>query len=375
MRRFAATGGPADLGRCVGLLEAAPGPDDVKRLLSGLEAAYAGRSTAHLPPALADALEKHGGSSVVLGLRRGNPEAVAEVNRVLSDPGGDREKQMQYLRALGEVRVDACRSAVEALALKSPVNPLRSAALAALAVYDDPVIADAVLATFGAIPDDVQSAARDLLATRRPWARAMLEAAESGRIDPRSFPREVVAHLRSLKDDRVDALADRLFGPATATTAPERDARIARLIGLIQSGGGVPRAGQAIFQERCERCHVLFNKGGNVGPDLTPYKRDDLDAMLLAVVDPSAEIREGFAAWTVATDDGRVFSGVRVDSDPRVVLLRTADGEERAIDRDDVEAIEPAKTSLMPNGLLDDLTDDQIRDLMSYLRAGQPVIN
>ena len=50
-------------------------------------------------------------------------------------------------------------------------------------------------------------------------------------------------------------------------------------------------------------------------------------------------------------------------------------GEERAIDRDDVEAMESAKTSIMPDGLIDDLTESQLRDLVAYLRAGQPVIN
>jgi len=375
MRRFAAAGGPADLERCVKLLEAAPGPEDVKRLMTGLEAAYAGRSTASLPAALADALEKNGGASVVLGLRRGRPEAVAEANRVLADPDGDREKQMQYLRVLGEVRVDACRPAVEALALKSPINPLRSAALSALAVYDDPALADAVLATYAALSDDVRASVLDLLATRRPWATSLLEAAAAGRIDPRSIPLDVAARLRLLKDAKVDALVDRLFGPAVAASTAERRERVERLKALADDGGGTPKAGRALFQERCGRCHMLFDKGGNVGPDLTPYRRDDLDAMLLAVVDPSAEIREGYAAYAVATSDGRVLSGVRVDSDPRVVVLRTADGEERAVDRDDVEAMEPAKTSLMPDGLLDDLTDDQVRDLLAYLRAGQPVIN
>ncbi len=375
MRRFAAAGGPVDLDRCVGLLEAAPGPEDVKRLMTGLEAAYQGRSTANLPPALADALEKHGGSSVVMGLRRAKPEAVAEANRVLTDPDGDREKQLQYLRVLGEVRVDACRPAVEALALKSPINPLRSAALAALAVYDDPAIADAVLATYGSIPDDVQSSARDLLATRRPWAATLLEAAAAGRIDPRSIPRDVAPRLRSLKDPKVDALADRLFGPATEATTADRRARIARLAELARGGGGTPKPGRALFQQRCERCHALFNKGGKVGPDLTPFRRDDVDSLLLAVVDPSAEIREGYAACSVATADGRVLSGVRVDADPRIVVLRTVDGEERTLDREDVEAIEPAKTSIMPDGLLDDLTDDQVRDLLAYLRVSQPIID
>jgi putative heme-binding domain-containing protein len=46
--------------------------------------------------------------------------------------------------------------------------------------------------------------------------------------------------------------------------------------------------------KQCAACHKLFHKGGNVGPDLTPYQRGNLETLLTSVIDPSAEIREGF---------------------------------------------------------------------------------
>ncbi|AMV37764.1 PVC-type heme-binding CxxCH protein [Planctomyces sp. SH-PL62] len=375
MRRFAAAGGRKDLDACVRLLEAAPGPEHVARLMTGLEAAYLGRSTAGLPPRLADALEQHGGSSIVLGLRRAKPEAVAEALRALGDPGGDREKPLQYLRVLGEVRIDACRPAILELARTSPVNPLRSAALSALAVYDDPEIADEVMKMYTSLPDDVLASAWSLLASRRAWAATFLDAAVDGRVDARAVPREVVDRFRALKDPKVDELAVRAFGPAPSDAPADLKERMAKFAGVARSGGGTPKAGRAIFQERCERCHTLFGKGGNVGPELTTFRRDDLDSLLLAVVDPSAEVREGYVAYTLATTDGRVLTGVRADEDPHVVVLRCPDGEERTIAREDVEAFEPSKTSIMPPGLLDDLTDDQVRDLFSYLRVSQPIID
>jgi len=375
MRRFAAAGGRKDLDACVRLLEAAPGPEHVARLMTGLEAAYLGRSTAGLPARLSDALEKHGGSSVVLGLRRARPESVAEALRTLADPSGDREKQLQYLRVLGEVRIDACRPAILDVARSSPINPLRSAALSALAVYDDPAIADEVLKVYATLPDDVLASAWSLLAARRSWAASFLSAAADGRVDPRSIPREVVDQLRALKDPKVDELAARAFGPPASESAAGAKERIARLAAVARSGGGTPKAGRAVFEDRCARCHSLFGKGGNVGPELTSYRRDDLDAMLASIVEPSAEVREGYAAYTLATTDGRVLSGVCADQDSRVIVLRTPDGEERTFAREDVEEFEPSKTSLMPAGLLDDLSDDQVRDLFSYLRVTQPIID
>ena len=92
MRRFAAAGTRPDLDRCARLLAMAPGPDHVKRLMAGFEAAYAGRSLAGLPPELADALAKYSGQSVTLGLRQGKPEAVAEaVQRAGRRPGRSRQ--------------------------------------------------------------------------------------------------------------------------------------------------------------------------------------------------------------------------------------------------------------------------------------------
>ena len=131
--------------------------------MAGFEAAYAGRSLAGLPPELADALARYSGQSVTLGLRQGKPEAVAEALRLLADEQGDRAKQLQLLQVLGEVRRPACVPVVLRLACQSPDNALRSAALTALAGYDDPAIAAEVLKAYANMSDDVLAAAQNLL--------------------------------------------------------------------------------------------------------------------------------------------------------------------------------------------------------------------
>ena len=68
---------------------------------------------------------------------------------------------------------------------------------------------------------------------------------------------------------------------------------IDRVAQVIRGGQGSPYPGKKLFAEQCGKCHKLFGKGGSIGPDLTSYKRDDLDNMLLHIVNPSAEIREG----------------------------------------------------------------------------------
>ena len=343
--------------------------------MAGLEAAYSGRSLAGLPPALSEAVAKYSGQSVAFGLRQGKPEAVAAAIKALEDPNGDLEKQLQYLRVLGEVRIKAARPAILHLACTSPVNPLRSAALSALANDDDPETAAAVLKTYDSLSDDVLASAQNLLASRRTWALAFLEAVDAGRIDPRTIPREIAVRFPLLKDPKITALAARHFGSLESAGTPRLREQIARMASLVRTGTGTPKAGQKIFLERCDRCPTLFGKGGKVGPDLTTYRRDDVDTMLLSIVDPNAEIREGYNAFVVATTDGRVLSGTRADQDENVVVLRCSDGKELTLARDDIEEMEPSKTSIMPEGLLAPLDDQQLRDLFSYLRIGQPLID
>ncbi len=97
--------------------------------------------------------------------------------------------------------------------------------------------------------------------------------------------------------------------------------------------------------------------------------------MLLNIVHPSAEIREGFSTSIVATTDGRVLTGVLGEQDRNIVVLRCDDGRELTLVRDDIEAIKASPKSLMPEGLLKGLGDQEVRDLLAYLRSTQPLID
>jgi putative membrane-bound dehydrogenase-like protein len=375
MRRFAASGTRQDLSRCARLLALAPGPNHIKRMMEGFEAAYAGRLLVGLPTELTEALARSSGESVTLGLRQGKLEALKEALSLLADDRGDRAKQIQLLQVLGEVRRPACIPVLLRLACQSPDNALRTAALNSLVGYDDPAIAPSVLAAYSNMSDDVLAAAQSLLATRRSWAARFLDAIEAHTIDPHTVPREVVERLLLLGDSRIADRATKLFGPIQPATSAELHARIDQLASVVRGGSGVPKPGKQIFDHACARCHTLFGKGGKVGPDLTTYRRDDLETMLLNIVNPSAEIREGYTTLVVATTDGRTLTGVLVEEDKNVVVLRSGDGKELTLARAEIDAMRASRSSIMPEGLLKDYTDQQVRDLLAYLRSTQPLID
>ncbi|MSU53863.1 MAG: dehydrogenase, partial [Opitutaceae bacterium] len=106
---------------------------------------------------------------------------------------------------------------------------------------------------------------------------------------------------------------------------------------------------------------------------LTIYQRDNLGTMLISIVNPNAEIREGFQFISVETKDGRTLSGFQVDRDNQVTVLRGLDGQDTTIAAKEIKQVQPMGRSLMPEGLLEGLTAQQLRDFFAYLRISQPI--
>jgi putative heme-binding domain-containing protein len=112
----------------------------------------------------------------------------------------------------------------------------------------------------------------------------------------------------------------------------------------------------------------LFEVGGKVGPDLTGSNRADLDYILQNILDPNAEIPNDYRPVTVDTKDDRVITGILKQQDERSLTLQTAN-EVVTLPRSEVAKLQQAQLSMMPEGLLTPLTDQEVRDLIFYLRS------
>lgn len=373
MQRFAATGHRKDLLVCARLLHLAPDQESVARLMKGFEEAFKGRALAGVPDELARALEKAGGGSEVLALRRGRPEAIANGLNLIADPKIDAGRREQLIRAFGEVREPRSVPVLVAILKDSRDDNLRMAALTSLGGYDDPAIAQEILRAWGGLTDDVRQVAVSILGSRRAWALELLTAINTNRVDRAAVSADVVRRMTVYRDDRIGQLIAKHFGAVEGATTAQMQHDIERLAKVVRSETGDPYVGKKLFAAQCAKCHTFFGQGGQIGPDLTSYKRDDLDTLLLSIVNPSAEIREGFETLLVVTDDGRTAGGFLVDRDSQVVVLRGADGQAVTIPQSKIEETLPQKKSLMPEGLLKDLTDQQVRNLFAYLRSAQPL--
>jgi putative heme-binding domain-containing protein len=128
----------------------------------------------------------------------------------------------------------------------------------------------------------------------------------------------------------------------------------------------------ALFAQICQTCHTLFGTGGNIGPELTGSNRADIDYLLQNVLDPNALIGKDYQSTTVETKDGRVLLGMVRGDDANAITLKTL-GDAVIIPRSDIKSINVSEVSMMPEGLLAALSQDQVRDLFGYLGSPRQV--
>jgi putative membrane-bound dehydrogenase-like protein len=225
---------------------------------------------------------------------------------------------------------------------------LRGDALASPSVLLPALVRSVTAANADAVLDYLQEAIQHGWRPREPdWGRFLKALPVSAR--PRA------AKLQHL-------LTQRQAGQA---------ARLRQLTPLLQ--GGDPERGRAVFfgkKVACASCHSLGNQGGKVGPDLTRIGavRSGPD-LLEAVVVPSASIAQGYESYLAVTKDGRTLTGIISRQTAEVVLLRDSSGAETRLPREQIQELVRLPTSLMPEGLDQALSTEELRDLLAFLQS------
>jgi len=310
---------------------------------------------------------------LILRVRQGDPVAIKESLLLIANKKADATERLNQIRVFGEVRHPDAQAILLAIAGSADSAALRKAALISLMTYGQPEVGTQTVAIVETSAGDIRLAALALLASRAEWSQQLLQAVKSGRIGANTVPRDMVERMRQHEPKQLQSMLAELYPVKPATGVTDFIAKIADVEAKLKAGTGNPYAGEPIYMERCAPCHKLFFKGGKIGPELTAYQRDNLGTMLISVVNPNIEIREGFQYFSVTTNDGRSLSGFLVERDAQILVLRGLEGEDITLRQADIRLLTPMGRSLMPEGLLDGMEPQQLRDLFAYLRISQPI--
>jgi putative heme-binding domain-containing protein len=368
----AAADGPAAL---VDLLRVTDDPALQRDILKGMSDGLRGQRRAVMPDgweAAATRLARSPSPEVrqltqSLSLSFGSLTALKAFREQLLDPSADPAVRRQALEALVGAKDATLAPALQRL-LGEPA--LRGPAVRALTGYDDAWTPWLVLAVYRQFTDPEKRDALNTLASRPMFARVLVAAIEQNVLPARDLTAEIVRQVRNLGQTDINAKLDHLWGAVRESPAEKQQEieRYKRIYAAGYSQPGDASRGRAIYNRVCAQCHTLFESGGKVGPDLTGSARADLDYILQNMVDPNAVIPNDYRASTIETKDGRSLMGIIKQQDDKSVTIVTAT-ETTTLPRNEIASIRQSEISMMPEGLLTQLNDQEVRDLIYYLRS------
>lgn len=247
---------------------------------------------------------------------------------------------------------------------------IRGAALRGLAEYAHPDTAAAILDRYPDFDTATRQDALQTLASRTAWGERLLDAVERGEVPRTDLSAFTARQLRSLDEETLGQRVTRLWGQVRTTPADKRAAivRYQKLATPQRLAIADRGAGRAIFAARCASCHRLFDDGPEVevGPDLTGSQRTHLGYLLENVIDPSATVSKDYQMQVIQTDSGRVITGLLIATGEQSLTLQTTT-DRVIVPLDEIESRRTSPLSVMPEGLLEQLSDAQVIELLAYL--------
>jgi putative membrane-bound dehydrogenase-like protein len=336
-------------------------PADQAALLTGLADTARGK----LEPAEAgDPLSAlaAGDAGLVASIR----SIVGAMIAIALDPSAEIDRRRAAVGLLGFAGFDAAGEPL--LKLLDPAQPaaLQTAAARALGTRRDPRVATALLepGRFSAYTPSVRDEVLSALLAQSAHVPGVLDALADGRVPPGAIDALRRGQLTQHPDPAIRRRAESLFGSVARDRAKVYDA-YKDVVSLAPD----PANGRGVFRRECARCHRLDQEGSPVGPDLFGIRNQPKESILLHILVPDHEITPGFAAYTVATRDGRVLTGLIASETPSSITLRQPLGKEDTIPRDEIEGLSSGGQSLMPRGLEESISRQEFADLLAYLKG------
>jgi putative heme-binding domain-containing protein len=344
-------------------------------LLTGIEQGLRGRRQVAMPSAWPgvfialgrDADPRVRSAAVGLGLIFGDPAARDTLRRAVTDARADIALRQEALTMLLKAKDPPLASTLHALVRDPRLGGL---AVRGLSEYDDQATPDVLINAYPSLGLSQRRDALNTLASRKGWGRLLLAAVETGRVPRIDLTADLVRQFRNLNDPELNTEIGRVWGTVRETTG-DRAGLIGKYRAVLTSRtpqAPDPSLGRAVFAKVCQQCHILFDVGRQVGPDLTGSNRTDLDYLLSNVLDPSALIGKDYLAQVIATTDGRVLTGVIRTEDKDTITLLTAN-ETITLPKTEIEERRASEQSMMPDDLWKGLSDHEIRSLVSYLAS------
>ncbi len=299
----------------------------------------------------------------------GNVEVTKKMLAVIQDPKAKIEDKKNAIRDLAAQQNPALQTELPKL-LENP--DVRLEAIKAIAAYDDRELGEALFKKYPTLPTKEKEEAIMTMASRPLYGQFLGDALKKGTIPKSDIPAHVVLQLRAVLGNGFVEI----WGPID-DISQKLQVEYKKYQGLLTDDAlamANVAKGKEVFQRTCVACHMLHGEGGKIGPDLTGSNRTNITYLLSNILNPSGDVQEDYKLVVITTQDGRTYSGNVIAENDRNLTLRVVGQDPIAINKSQIRTRDVSEKSMMPEGLLNNLTNSEVLDLIAYLKKLEPSV-
>ena len=252
------------------------------------------------------------------------------------------------------------------LAPQVPVS-VQEATIRHLGLQSDESVADILLTGWSSHSPLLRTQILTVLSSRVEWVIRLVAQLESGSVAAAEIDASMRQRLLTTRDTAIRGRLEKVF---TSETSADRKAVMESFQPALKLTGDAAR-GALLFGKKCANCHKQGGIGHEVGPNLASLTTRTPESLFTAILDPSAAVEARYLNFVVATTSGRSVIGLLSTETGSSITLLAAEGKTESILRADIEELRSTGKSLMPDGVEKDLTQQDIADVIEYVRTLQ----
>jgi putative heme-binding domain-containing protein len=248
---------------------------------------------------------------------------------------------------------------------------LRIEVIRAIAAYNESSLGALLLEKYDSFTIREKQEVLQTMSSRSIYGRYLTEAIKKNQIPKRDIAPYIALQLRRVVGNGFVEI----WGPIDdlSNDISAEYAKYQRLLTNETLASADPLAGKQVYQRTCWSCHKMYGDGGEIGPDLTGSNRTNIAYLLSNVLEPSGELQDDYKMVVVNTRDGRTYSGNIVTESERQLTMRIVGQGSIVINKSDIQSKEVTPTSMMPVGLFNTLTEQEILNLVAFLQTTGPI--
>jgi putative heme-binding domain-containing protein len=255
--------------------------------------------------------------------------------------------------------------------LLSPQSSLstQQQALQSLKAYSEPGVAELLFAHWQGWSPNLRREAQEILLSRGTFINLLLIRAESGTF---AWQQIDLARREQLMRSRIADVKKRALALQAKLGVSSRTQVLGKYEPALRLEASSER-GKILFVKHCAGCHLLEAQGHVVGPDLLgALGNKTRESILVDILDPNREVDPRYINYVVVTKAGRTLTGIISSESSSSITFKRAEGIEETVLRSDIAEIQGTGKSLMPENLEDQLSPQDLADVMGYLLSQRP---